>query len=134
MNLNFLCSWKYHLLGWFPRVWIKKNSPVKNPFRDCQQLIVDNISTFFLIPNYNNEKSVISVFRKRIWPSIEPCGTPAKTGFYDDFCSFKTTLWNLCKSYFSKKVLELSWDIHRPDFIKQAFTLQMLLIYLKRRI
>ena len=33
--------------------------------------------------------------RKRSGPKVEPWGTPAKTGFDDDVCLFKTTLWSL---------------------------------------
>ena len=39
-------------------------------------------------------KSLIQT-RQRSGPNIEPCGTPAKTGFHDEFCPFKITLWNL---------------------------------------
>ena len=33
--------------------------------------------------------------RKRSGLIIQPWATPAKTGFHNDVCTFKTTLWNL---------------------------------------
>ena len=103
-------------MGRFARIWIKKRFAVIRPFRDCQQVTVENVSTFILIPNYSKKRSVICIefyvrtldfnsfgklliqTRKRSGPSIEPCGTPAKTGFRDQFCLFKISLWNLLES------------------------------------
>ena len=33
--------------------------------------------------------------RERGGPKIEPWGIPARTGFHNEVCRFKTTLWNL---------------------------------------
>ena len=42
--------------------------------------------------------------RSRSGPKLEPQGTPAKTGFKDDVCPFKITLWNLPARYFSRRL------------------------------
>ena len=45
--------------------------------------------------DFNSFSKWLMQTRNRRGSSIEPWGTPAITGFHDDVCPFKITLWNL---------------------------------------
>ena len=54
---------------------------------------VSSANSFAL--DFNSLGKSLMYIRKRSGPSIDPRGTPAKTGYHDEACSFNNTLWNL---------------------------------------
>ena len=104
--LRFL--WENRFLCLFGYIWVERHFPLISPLANFNEILVHNLCRrdykwskkvmyhlqiiFLKILSY--ERSFIYT-KKSKGPSIEPCGTPARTGDQFEDWQLRTTLWNL---------------------------------------
>ena len=118
----FRFPWENNFMSLFGYIWVKRHLPLINPFANFDEIRIHNLcrkqriiygrkSDVSSANNFAKDSKLSGRWfiytRKSKSPSIEPCGTPTRTGDQFEEWLLRTTLWNLSLSKLWKILCKL---------------------------